>query len=275
MIKPKEESNKIYNQPGIQDVVKQFAYQKAYQNFIQEYNFRKIGNAFLFPQKYSVSEEKKKNIIFSGTVQLDLMQYYAFKLLAPIQILELNAKFVFENYITNTNREDELFSSDMIRSFNEETIFEEVGLKEKADNSMFGFFKPDHYAQVVRKIKDEQVNRIPFYFYAFGNNNKQYAISPKVLDSKFFIGYSMKNDELVIGDIKSDIKVFGRDSLKQVLLNRGYAKESFGAKTYYYLEISNPKLISTSELSKAGLDINSIKNNAIITNFAPKVLEHE
>ncbi|MDY4769071.1 MAG: hypothetical protein SO238_11655 [Treponema sp.] len=107
------------------------------------------------------------------------------------------------------------------------------------------------------------------------NNNKQYAISPKALDSKFFIGYSMKKDELVIGDIKSDIKVFGRDSLKQVLLNRGYTKESFGAKTYYYLEISNPKIISTSELAKAGLDINSIKNNAIITNFAPKVLEHE
>ena len=107
------------------------------------------------------------------------------------------------------------------------------------------------------------------------NNNKQYAISPKALDSKFFIGYSMKNDELVIGDIKSEIKVFGRDSLKQVLLNRGYTKESFGAKTYYYLEISNPKIISTSELSKAGLDINSIKNNAIITNFAPKVLENE
>lgn len=107
------------------------------------------------------------------------------------------------------------------------------------------------------------------------NNNKQYAISPKALDSKFFIGYSMKKDELVIGDIKSDIKVFGRDSLKQVLLNRGYTKESFGAKTYYYLEISNPKISSTSELSKAGLDINSIKNNAIITNFAPKVIEHE
>ena len=107
------------------------------------------------------------------------------------------------------------------------------------------------------------------------NNNKQYAISPKALDSKFFIGYSMKNDELVIGDIKSDIKVFGRDSLKQVLLNRGYTKESFGAKTYYYLEISNPEIISTSELSKAGLEINSIKNNAIITNFAPKVIEHE
>ena len=107
------------------------------------------------------------------------------------------------------------------------------------------------------------------------NNNKQYAISPKALDSKFFIGYSMRKDELIIGDIKSDIKVFGRDSLKQVLLNRGYTKESFGAKTYYYLEISNPKISSTSELSKAGLDINSIKNNAIITNFAPKVIEHE
>ena len=107
------------------------------------------------------------------------------------------------------------------------------------------------------------------------NNNKQYAISPKALDSNFIIGYSMKNDELVTGDIKYEIKVFGRDSLKQVLLNRGYTKESFGAKTYYYLEISNPKIISTSELSKAGLDINSIKDNAIITNFAPKVIEHE
>ena len=275
MINPKEESNKIYNQPGIQDVVKQFAYQKAYHNFIQEYNFSKIGNAFLFPQKYSVSKEKNKKILFSGTVQLDLMQYYAFKLLAPIQILELNPNFVFENYITNSNCEDELFKSDMICSINEESVFEEVSLKERAEDSMLGYLKPDHYTQIVKKIKEENVSQVPFYFYAFDNYNKQYVISPKTLDCKLFLGYAMKNDDLIVGDIKSNIRLFGKDLLKQVLKNRGYTKESFGAKTYYYLEISNPKIMKASEVSKYGLDINSIKKNAIITNFAPKVIKDE
>ena len=203
------------------------------------------------------------------------MQYYAFKLLAPIQILELNAKFVFENYITNTNCEDELFKSDMISSINEESVFDEVSLKERAENSMIGFLKPDHYAQVIKKIKEEKVSRVPFFFYAFDNYNKQYAISPKALDCKLFLGYAMKNDELIVGDIKSDIRLFGKDSLKQVLLNRGYSKDRFGAKTYYYLEISNPKIMKASELSKYGFDINTIKRNAVITNFAPKVIKDE
>ena len=198
------------------------------------------------------------------------MQYYAFKLLAPIQILELNPNFVFENYITNSNCEDELFKSDMICSINEESVFEEVSLKERAENSMLGYFKPDHYTQIVKKIKEENVSQVPFYFYAFDNSNKQYVISPKALDCKLFLGYTMKNDDLIVGDIKSNIRLFGKDSLKQVLKNRGYKKEKFGAKTYYYLEISNPKIMKTSEVSKYGLDINSIKKNAIITNFAPK-----
>ena len=85
----------------------------------------------------------------------------------------------------------------------------------------------------------------------------------------------MKNDELIVGDIKSDIRLFGKDSLKQVLLNRGYSKDRFGAKTYYYLEISNPKIMKASELSKYGFDINTIKRNAVITNFAPKVIKDE
>ena len=67
----------------------------------------------------------------------------------------------------------------------------------------------------------------------------------------------------------------GTSAIEQVLLNRGYSKDRFGAKTYYYLEISNPKIMKASELSKYGFDINTIKRNAVITNFAPKVIKDE
>lgn len=269
-----DDSKYIYNQPGIQDVVKQFAYQKAYQDFIKEYKFNIIANAFLFPQKYSVTQEKKQNILNMGTVNLDLMQFYAFKLLAPIQILQLNPKFVFEKYITNTNYEKELFESDALRKQTEQNSFDEINLKERAESSMLGFLRSEYFDQIIEKIQNEKIESFPFFFYAFGKNNEQYPIDSRAIDSKYFIGYGVGKDKVILGEIKSDLQFYGRGALGQILKNKNYKDYPFSVKSYFYYDIQNPKIISVSNLEKEGIKISEIKKNSIISGYAPKVLEN-
>lgn len=262
------DSKYIYNQPGIQDVVKQFVYQKAYQDFIQEYSFNTIGNAFLLPQKYSDFDKDKKNIKICGTVNLDLMQYYAFKLLAPIQIVELYPKFIFEKYITNTNCEKDLFDSGLTTVNKLEHTFDTS--KIATENTMFGFLRSDYFSQIKKKIENQEIENFPFFFYAFGKDNKQYSIDTRALDSKYFIGYDKYSDVVICGEIKSDMQYYNKDSLKQVLSNKGYKKEDFSAKSYFYLEITKPRIIKISDFEKEGIKISDLKRNSIIQGYAPR-----
>lgn len=269
-----DDSKYIYNQPGIQDVVKQFAYQKAYQDFIKEYEFTSIGNAFLFPQRYSFYNETKKNIVNSGSVNLDLMQFYAFKLLAPIRVLELYPKFVFEKYISNMNCEKDLFASGFMIEHELQQTFD-ITSKVNSENSMFGFLRSDYFKQVKQKISDNEINSFPFFFYALGRDGKQYSIDTKALDSKYFIGYDKNSDVVICGEIEPDIQYYSESALKQILYNKGYSKEDFSAKSYFYLEVENPRIINIADFEKEGIKISEIKKNSIINGYAPRALISE
>lgn len=96
----------IHQQPGIQDVVKQFAYHRAFSDFIRDYKFKTVNNAFLIPKKSS--DDSKENFHIVGTAELELMQFYALKQLAPIQIVELTPSFVYENYLKSKKVTSEL-----------------------------------------------------------------------------------------------------------------------------------------------------------------------
>ncbi len=265
-----DDSKYIYNQPGIQDVVKQFAYQKAYQNFVQEYKFNIIGNAFLLPQKHSVFEKEKKNIKISGTVNLDLMQYYSFKLLAPIQIIELNPKFVLEKYIFNANCEDNLFNSDLTIERKLQPIFDIT--KVNTENTMFGFLRSEYFIQIKKKIENKEIDSFPFFFYAFGKDNKQYSIDTKALDSKYFIGYDKYSSIVICGEINGDMQFYHESALEKILKNKGYNKEKFSAKAYFYFDISNPCIVSIEEFEKSGIKVSEVKDNSIILGYAPRIV---
>lgn len=87
----------IHQQPGIQDIVKQFAYHRAFVDFIKDFNIENVSNAFLLPQKWTDTSNKDFNII--GKAEFKLMQFYKLELLSPIQIVELNPSFVYEHYL--------------------------------------------------------------------------------------------------------------------------------------------------------------------------------
>ncbi len=98
------QNENIYHQPGIQDVVKQFAYEKAFSKFLTDYNFQGIANAFLIPKKTSNTSDKKIENI--GKVTLDFMQYYALKKLGDIQLIEIEPEFIYKLYLDNKKIED-------------------------------------------------------------------------------------------------------------------------------------------------------------------------
>ncbi len=100
----------IHKQPGIQDVVKQFAYHRAFSGFIKEYKLKSVNNAFFILKKSSDISKEIFHIV--GKAELSLMQDYAFKSLAPIQIVELTPEFVYENYLKSKKCTEEL--SDLI-----------------------------------------------------------------------------------------------------------------------------------------------------------------
>lgn len=95
----KAEKNKIQSQPGIQDVVKQFAYHRAFLKFTKKFNFSNIINAFLVPKK--TSSELRENFRIAGKAELPLMQDYALNPLSPIQIVELEPEFVYSHYLNS------------------------------------------------------------------------------------------------------------------------------------------------------------------------------
>lgn len=103
------DDDKICHQPGIQDVVKQFAYHKAFFDFINNFGFSKVVNAFLVPKKSS--DNLPQNFAKIGEASLDFMQIqnYAFKTkLPPIQIVKLSPDFVYKNYLSGSKITKEL-----------------------------------------------------------------------------------------------------------------------------------------------------------------------
>ena len=89
------------------DIVKQFAYNQAYRDFI--YNFDKIGNAFLVPQKTYENTEQTIDVI--GDVTLNIMKNFGFAPLAPIQVIEINPNGLYESFLAGKEIKTELVSS--------------------------------------------------------------------------------------------------------------------------------------------------------------------
>lgn len=87
------------DQPGIDSITKQYLYQLAFQEFIQEHGFTSIKNCFIFP-----TEENK--ILLKGEVIMDILSSFG---LEPIKVRFLPASYVFDLYLS-----DKKFDIDML-----------------------------------------------------------------------------------------------------------------------------------------------------------------
>ena len=79
----------LRGQPGISDITKQYLYQLAYKDFVQENGLNKVKNCFLMPTEADV-------VVSKGTVRMDMLGALQ---LERIQVRQLPAKRMFAYYL--------------------------------------------------------------------------------------------------------------------------------------------------------------------------------
>ncbi|MGL5646390.1 MAG: LlaJI family restriction endonuclease [Clostridium sp.] len=105
---------KIWNQPGVADINKQYLYQLAYEEFINKSGYIFITNAFLIPT------EKKTNYV--GQAKMNIFLNIRNINLKNIEIIELNVKEVYEAYIENKS----IDIQELMKFINEKNYKDEV-----------------------------------------------------------------------------------------------------------------------------------------------------
>lgn len=90
---------RVYGQPGVADVTKQYLYQLAYQDFIETHGYYYTQNAFLFPSEYD-----KVNIL--GEVEMSMLYNLKERKLKNIIAIKLPAEKMYKLYIDDNQIED-------------------------------------------------------------------------------------------------------------------------------------------------------------------------
>lgn len=92
--------------PGVQDVVKQFAYHESFLDYLRQENYESLFNAFLLPKLYEGSEQEP--ITIRGFVT---MLKWGVEQLVPIYLVFLDPSFVWRNYLSDSVKKDILIDS--------------------------------------------------------------------------------------------------------------------------------------------------------------------
>lgn len=84
--------NKIERQPGIESITKQYLYQLAYKDFLEEHKFKVVKNCFLFPT------EEEEGIYDIGSVKMNMLANLG---LEHIQLRLLSADLAYDYFLQN------------------------------------------------------------------------------------------------------------------------------------------------------------------------------
>jgi len=274
---PHYNENTISDQPGIQDVVKQFAYHKAFHQFLQISSLEKVANAFLLPQTFPRANKNDENIKYIGNVKLLLMQTFALETLCPISLIELNPDFVFENYLQGKRISDELKNLQEIETPIPKATLTNYDWQNdfipRLDFTMAGFLRKSYIEQIRSQKKD-----FIFFFYR-KKGEVLYPVHNLLPCCGKFIGYNPKCDFFVKGKIvfeenKAIIKILDKSKLLDELKQSGYENASHtSADSYYAIKITAVKIVDADFAEKKKLQdaIDNFEGNDILSEHSPKV----
>lgn len=269
ILKVKPESKQIQNNPGIQDVLKQFAYERAYNDFLRDYRFFHTLNAFIMPLSFSEwdYEEKGKFLCHKGSVNYKLMQNASYNLLGPIQILETSPSYLFENFL-----EEKSCLKALTKIAGDTGILNTINNFRNSDGvdyglTMTGFIRSSY----MKNIKNEK--SFWFYFYV-SKDSREIEIHPELLNCSKFIGYEDKNlnNEIIRGTVLPEIRKVTGKQLRELVKDK---KSSPDKDWYYCMKIENVYFESFSDEQYIALleKINKAPGNHLIEKYAPKVIK--
>lgn len=264
----KTDEKSIENQPGIQDVLKQFAYEKAYASFLRDFHFFNTVNAFLMPSLFSKWKDEQSEIAYSkGSVTYNLMQKSAYDLLGPIQILEIAPNYIFEKFLTS-----QVCLPDLTRTLKEHNLLNHINRRFDSEGSdiglsLAGFMRPKYVDQIKNGMD------IDFFFYEKIEHG-EIQIHPEILRCNKFIGYDEESipKRKVHGELIPELKKMDVSDLSQLLKANGIDYQNTH-KTYYCMKVQNVKVetISDEEYMNLMKTIDSARGNFFLSKHSPKV----
>ncbi|MDE6245284.1 MAG: LlaJI family restriction endonuclease [Treponemataceae bacterium] len=270
---PKYEKDKISNQPGIQDVVKQFAYHKAFHHFLQLSSLEKVANAFLLPQTFPNDGEHAQ---CAGQVELRLMQSFAMETLCPISLVELNPDFVFEQYVQGKKISAALekIKATPIPKITLSAYDWQHDFIPRLHFTMAGFLRKP-YAEQIRSQKKDFV----FFFYR-KKGEMIYPVHNLLPCCGTFIGYNPDCHFFVKGKIaapeqEQTIQICKTAELRERLEQCGYKNATQGtADLYYVVKITDVEIADADSdgMEKLKVAIDRFDGNDVLSEHSPKVV---
>lgn len=271
---PKWTKNALSNNPGVQDVVKQFVYHKAFLEYLIKNGIQNVFNAFLFP---TPSSKKTSDFIkVFGTVEMKPLMEWGLNHLPPIHLAYVNPDELWIAYVGGKNRktELELCVSEIHNSpgYSYDAIIPsllqvaEVRAEYSAQQlTMVGYLKPD-YAEFLRRGYSKMI----FYFY-HTRNGFVYPVHPHLVNCKIFAGYT-DGEGVIVGNIVGKLQICDARVLAEKLAECGIEKNNFSAQSYYVIEIEDVRIVAGRSKSYYQDAINAYPGNDITHEYSPKVV---
>lgn len=271
VVKVNTESKQIQNNPGIQDVLKQFAYERAYSDFLKDYLFTHTLNAFVMPSKFTDWKSEEKIITHhKGSVNYKLMQNSSYESLGAIQVLEAEPDFLFENYLQGNVCLSELTKNayPLLHHINRRTSSDGIdfGL------TMVGFIRHPYFEQIKSK------NQFTFYFYD-QSAYRDLSLHPELINCSNFIGYENDNSchRVIKGTVVPNIRKVTGEELRLMLAKDDIKKSTPYQKSYYCINIENvtEEEFSDEQFENLMKKVTDGRGNFLLDKYAPKVIENE
>lgn len=244
----------IDNQPGIQDVSKQFIYANAFYKFFEKAGFDSLRNAFLMPKRFSkwysdinnVTKFSKEILLtYEGDVCFDMLQVIDNGKLDSIKVFELYPNVLFDAFLstkTKIEKLDEIFNkyknTSKIWSISEDDkkIIDET----KKNKLLIGFIDQSYYQCIYNKKE-------VIFFFPARKGYYSYDNHPELLFSTSVNIFNISNEDGVVtgfnnkyleAKIKTnELKLVLKDKLSEILIKNGFKDIILDADQYYYLEL--------------------------------------
>lgn len=273
---------KLTGNPGIQDVVKQYAYNASLKSLIDEFRIGEIANAFLIP----ALESEDTVTLNYGEVPYWTVQHSGFKELPTLQVIKFLPDKVWQAYLKNTSELDSVLDeiqksptgNYLYHNENDNSI---IQINDGKKHILVGMIRKD----VVREIINNGKKEFLFYFYATGNDKAtgkfiRYPLHPYIDSCTEFIGYTNDKKQFIHGTLKQVYNRCRIDEMRSDTLSRILNEKRSNAETYYVVTVENLSEVSYvpyNEIIPTNEKLNElIKQNGlndVLYKNSPKVID--
>lgn len=284
---------KLFGNPGIQDVVKQYVYNASLKSFIDTFQIGEIANAFLIPALESENAENQNY----GEVPYWTAQHSPFNELPSVQVIKLQAQKVWDFYLGTQTDNAPIFNliqksptkNYLYHNENDNSI---IQINDGKKHILVGFMREDYFNHIDEYLdKNQKENNFLFFFYSTGIEKKtskfiRYPLHPYIDSCTEIIIYTKDKSRFIQGKLL--LTKTGRCKIDELTAKDvenelkkppcSFIKKSSNARTYYVMTVGSARKSTEpyTNICNYGELAKKIKENGlndVLYNSSPKVID--